>query len=427
MRDTTRAALTRRVQRGSEQRLKRRLYFRSGSLDLYLKMALSYGAFGGASVGEVLYASSRVKERDLETWIRAWREAGESADSYARAAAERGNSDSARQGWLRAYTYLRTAIHAVRPGDERFQPLWQQAATAFRAAADLMDPPLERIAVPFQDGVLPGYVMRPPGPPEARPTLLLFGGGETYAEDMYFWGGASGMERGWNVIAVEVPGQGSTAFDGLRFRPDVEVAVSRIVDAALERPDVDPDRLAACGLSLGGYMIMRAASHEPRIRAVVASTPIMDWHRLLEDSTPAVLRRFPGLLENATTRLGAFFDPTQLVVFEKFFQWQVGARTLGEAMRSFESWKVDVTRIHVPVLSIVGDGEGPAFHRQAREVHQLLPGPKTFRSFPPSTGADAHTQANNLRLAQEVVFDWLGEVLPGNRTAGVLAGKVHSG
>jgi pimeloyl-ACP methyl ester carboxylesterase len=226
---------------------------------------------------------------------------------------------------------------------------------------------------------------------------------------------------------VEVPGQGSTAFDGLRFRPDVEVAVSRIVDAALERPDVDPDRLAACGLSLGGYMIMRAASHEPRIRAVVASTPIMDWHRLLEESTPAVLRRFPGLLETATTRLGAFFDPTQLVVFEKFFQWQVGARTLGEAMRSFESWKVDVTRIHVPVLSIVGDGEGPAFHRQAREVQQLLPGPKAFRSFPPSTGADAHTQANNLRLAQEVVFDWLGEVLPGNRTAGVLAGKVHSG
>jgi pimeloyl-ACP methyl ester carboxylesterase len=95
-------------------------------------------------------------------------------------------------------------------------------------------------------------------------------------------------------------------------------------------------------------------------------------------------------------------------------------------MRSFESWKADVTRIHVPVLSIVGDGEGPAFHRQAREVHELLPGPKAFRSFPPSTGADAHTQANNLRLAQEVVFDWLGQVLPGNRTAGVLAGKVHS-
>src|SRR3712207_1019527 len=129
-------------------------------------------------------------------------------------------------------------------------------------------------------------------------------------------------------------------------------------------------------------------------------------------SSDLVLRRFPGLLERATTGLGAFFDPTQLVVFEKFFQWQVGAATLGEAMRSFRSWTVDVTRIRVPVLSMVGDGEGPAFRRQAREVHELLPGPKVLRTFPPSSGADAHTQANNLRLAQEVIFDWLGEVVP---------------
>src|SRR3712207_8097704 len=110
-------------------------------------------------------------------------------------------------------------------------------------------------------------------------------------------------------------------------------------------------------------MIMRAASPEPRIRAVVASTPIMDWHRLLEESTPAVLRRFPGLLENATTRLGAFFDPIQLVVFEKFFQWQGGARELGEAVRALELWKGDGTRIHVPVLSNIGDGGGAGFRR----------------------------------------------------------------
>jgi len=240
--------------------------------------------------------------------------------------------------------------------------------------------------------------------------MLLIGGGETYAEDMYFWGGATGMARGWNVIAVEVPGQGSTAFDGLRFRADVEVPVSGILDAVLARPDVDPERLAAYGLSLGGYIVLRAAEYDRRIRAVVASTPIMDWHRLLVEATPPAPRRLPGLLEGATTRLGGFFDPTQLVVFERFFQWQVGARSLGEALRSFERWKVDVTRIDVPVLSIAGDGEGLPFRRQAHEVHDLLRGPKALRTFPASTGADAHSQANNLALAQEVVFDWLDEV-----------------
>ncbi|MGY1617415.1 alpha/beta hydrolase family protein [Geodermatophilus sp. SYSU D00691] len=410
MRNTMTATLLGRLRRrAADPRLKRRLYFRSASLDLYLQMALSYGAFGGSSVGEALYASSRVEERDLDTWIRAWQELGESAYEYAREAADRGHTDSARQGWLRAYTYLRTATHAVRPGDARFRPLWERAADAFGRAAGLLDPPLERISVPVEGGVLPGYVMRPPGAAGPRPTLLLFGGGETYAQDMYFWGGATGTARGWNVVAVEVPGQGSTAFDGLRFRADVEVAVSRIVDDVLARPDVDPERLAAYGLSLGGYIVMRAAEHDERIRAVAASTPIVDWHRLLVEATPPVLRRFPGLLERATSRLGRFFDPTQLVVFEKFFQWQVGAATLGEALRSFESWKVDVSRIRVPVLAMVGEGEGAPFRRQAREVHQLLPGPTALRSFPASTGADAHSQANHLLLAQEVVFDWLDE------------------
>ncbi|MGY1634168.1 alpha/beta hydrolase family protein [Geodermatophilus sp. SYSU D01186] len=418
MREDVLAALAGRLKRqNSEQRLKRRLYFKSSSLDLYLQMALSYGSFGGSSVGEALYASSRVRERDLDTWITAWQTVGESASRYAAEAEARGAGASARQGWLRSYTYLRTATHVVRPGDPRFRPLWDQAAGAFEHAAHLFDPPLERITVPFDGGILPGYVMRPPGSPRPRPTMLLFGGGETYAEDMYFWGGATGMARGWNVIAVEVPGQGSTAFDGLHFRADVEDAVSGIIDTVLARPDVDPERLAAYGLSLGGYIVLRAAAHDERIRAVAASTPIMDWRRLLDESTPSVLRRFPALLEGATTRLGRFFDPTQLVVSEKFFQWQVGAKSLGEALRSFEPWKVDVGRIRVPVLSMAGDGEGPPFRRQAREVHELLSGPTVLRGFPASSGADAHSQVNNLALAQEVVFDWLDEVLQRDRRA----------
>jgi hypothetical protein len=182
MREDRLAALVGRLRRqDSEQRLKRRLYFKSTSLDLYLQMALSYGSFGGSSVGEALYASSQVRERDLDTWITAWQTVGESASRYAAEAEARGAGASARQGWLRSYTYLRTATHVVRPGDSRFRPLWNQAAGAFEHAARLFDPPLERITVPFDGGVLPDYVMRPPGSPQRRPTMLLFGGGETWA------------------------------------------------------------------------------------------------------------------------------------------------------------------------------------------------------------------------------------------------------
>ncbi len=60
---------------------------------------------------------------------------------------------------------------------------------------------------------------------------------------------------------------------------------------------------------------------------------------------------------------------------------------------------------------MVGEGEGEPFQRQTREVYRLLPGPKELRAFPDVTGADAHSQVNNLPLAQEVVFDWLEDVL----------------
>jgi hypothetical protein len=75
-----------------------------------------------------------------------------------------------------------------------------------------------------------------------------------------------------------------------------------------------------------------------------------------------------------------------------------------------EAWEVDVTRIRVAVLSMVGDGEGRPFQRQARAVPEVLVGPGALPALPASTGADARSRVDHLPLAQEVVLDWLDEV-----------------
>jgi 2,6-dihydroxypseudooxynicotine hydrolase len=54
----------------------------------------------------------------------------------------------------------------------------------------------------------------------------------------------------------------------LPIRPDYEVAVTAILDALAGRPDLDPRRIAAVGVSLGGHYVVRAAAFEPRIRAL---------------------------------------------------------------------------------------------------------------------------------------------------------------
>jgi len=159
-----------------------------------------------------------------------------------------------------------------------------------------------------------------------------------------------------------------------------------VLDAALARPDIDADRVAVYGQSLGGYFAVRAASREPRFKAVVASTPIIDWHRLLVDAMPTLLRRAPRLLELGVSRLGRVFNPVQVVAYEKFFQWQTGASTLREALESYRSWTVDPREVRQPVLALVGEGEGSAFRQQADEAY--------------------------LRLTHTTAMDWLEEVLP---------------
>jgi dienelactone hydrolase len=62
------------------------------------------------------------------------------------------------------------------------------------------------------------------------------------------------------------------------FVPDTERWMTPWLDLALDRPEVDPDRLALLGISLGGYWVTRAAAHDDRIQALVANSPIVDLH-----------------------------------------------------------------------------------------------------------------------------------------------------
>ena len=40
---------------------------------------------------------------------------------------------------------------------------------------------------------------------------MMFGGGDTFVEDLYFYIGPAGLERGYNVVIVDLPGQGILA------------------------------------------------------------------------------------------------------------------------------------------------------------------------------------------------------------------------
>ena len=83
--------------------------------------------------------------------------------------------------------------------------------------------------------------------------------------------------RGYDCLTFDGPGQGNALWkQGLHFRPDWERVITPVVDFALNRPGVDPKRIAIQGISQGGYWVPRAVAFEKRIAAAIADPGVVD-------------------------------------------------------------------------------------------------------------------------------------------------------
>ena len=117
------------------------------------------------------------------------------------------------------------------------------------------------------------------------------------------YGAAEALARGWNAFLFDGPGQQSMLFErGVPFRHDWEAVLTPVIDALVERPDVDPSALTGYGVSQGGYWITRAVAFEHRLVAAVADPGVVDisagWTQHLphplRDTAPSRAKRTPS-------------------------------------------------------------------------------------------------------------------------------------
>ena len=76
---------------------------------------------------------------------------------------------------------------------------------AFAGAVRVINIPIKPVRVPYQTGYLPGYYLYCDN---NRPTVVMVGGGDTYREDLFYFAGWPGWQRNYNVLMVDLPGQG---------------------------------------------------------------------------------------------------------------------------------------------------------------------------------------------------------------------------
>jgi hypothetical protein len=179
---------------------------------------MGFSTYQGAELGECLRIASQINESDLASWVRAWKTMAAHLEQVAAVMQTKGHLVSAHETYLRAMTYYRFASVCQPPQDPDLPATWQRMRECFRKVAELSNPPITPLQIPFEGKTLTGYFMRPAMSGTKRPTLLAVSGGEGVAEDMYFFGGSAGIRRGYNVLMFEGPGQGQAILDGMTVR-----------------------------------------------------------------------------------------------------------------------------------------------------------------------------------------------------------------
>lgn len=303
--------------------------FRTPAFEFVFQWILGMGSNGGSEVGECFYAASQVKENDPESWVCAFVSMAQSVKKKAEKSMKDGHLVSARECFLRAYKYYRAAFTFLSPFEkERVIPLWQEAVACFQRAASLFDPPIEPIHIPYYEQNLPGYFLGQKGRGPSK-TLILIGGADTYVEDLYLFLGPGAQKRGYNLLIVDLPGQGGLPFSGSYMRPDTEHPFEKVVDYAISRPEVDVERIVAYGISAGGYLVPSALAVERRVKACVACSVISDFYAFMTQNPASV--RFTQHLDSWLTKLlinVRNLKPSMILL--DTYAWRWGVKTYAE-------------------------------------------------------------------------------------------------
>jgi dienelactone hydrolase len=217
----------------------------------------------GVDYNDFVRVTSQLSRWDA--WLDAWVATADSHASLARRALAAGHQRSAGEAWLRAAVsyHFSKFVWVVEP--ERNRDATRAAVSAMYEAHALLDPSAERVEASIDGGTVAGNMRLPAGSGPA-PLVIVIPGLDSTKEEFYEIEQVF-LARGMATLSLDGPGQGETGF-AMPIRHDYEVAVSAVLDVVLSRPELDASRVGGCGISLGGYYIVRAAAFEPRLRAV---------------------------------------------------------------------------------------------------------------------------------------------------------------
>ena len=379
-----------------------------------------YSFSGGSVLGECLSTCSRIEDGDVESWHREWLETAMMVEAKADSFMDAGCMESAGDCYFRAAEYYRAAEFFLHTelDDPRMLGTWQLSRDAFLMGASLADHPIIRVEIPFEEeGYLPAYLCLVDSTNAPRPFIIAHSGFDGTKEELYFSLGRYAVERGYNCLLFEGPGQGQVIREqGLHFRPDWENVVTPVVDYAIDLPFVDEDRMVLIGYSMGGYLAPRAMTGEHRPAGCVANGGVYSMYLSVVGSN------IPNMDEIlADEEASEEFDEEILAMMEEdlFMKWfytngmyTFGADSPSGFMRLLRDYTLEGRTGEITCSMLVLDSKNDQLTGgQATLLYDSLESPKQYVLFTELQGADEHCQMGAVQVSNEAVFCWLDELL----------------
>jgi hypothetical protein len=397
-------------------------FFADADFDYEARIVLGAAASGIGDVGLALATLDRITDGDRQSWFDAWSTVAADLASQGHEAAGRGHLRTARWALLAAAEYYAKALVVVDGLADQsvLMPTFREHRRCWEGIVDASQDCFVRLDVPYEDTTLPGYLLRPDATGAARPTLVMTNGSDGSLPGLLGYGAAEALARGWNAFVFDGPGQQSMLFErGTAFRYDWEAVLTPVIDALVDRPDVDASALTGYGISQGGYWITRAVAFERRLVAAVTDPGVVDvsagWTAHLPEAWRELLRSDQKDAFNAAMSAAVGSNPqmARTLAFRSRPYGQPDWFGLFTEVQRYQVRDV-IGQITTPML-ILDPADEQFFPGQPRQLYDRLPGEKKIIEFTPAQGANFHCQPTGRQLTHTQMLDWLAEYLPARR------------
>jgi fermentation-respiration switch protein FrsA (DUF1100 family) len=273
------------------------------------------------------------------------------------------------------------------------------------------DHPIRRVEVPFggPGKTLPGYLHLPPNATGRVPCVWSISGLDSNKEGGAAIYGDGLRERGIATLALEGPGQNECSIRGIYLTQTNWQQAGRVVlDWLRSQKEIDPDRIALRGASLGSYLGTQVASADDRLKGAALQAMAVE---------PMMRTAFE----------------TQSPSFKLRFLYYTGLESEAELDKFLQSWTLKgvAEKVKCPYLLVGGEDDQLTPVEYGFQLMDLLTSPKQMLYYEGAlhsvSGSPATTNGPNTGtfIAEWFSDRFAGKPMPNKLMKVDAGGQVH--